>query len=116
MVLTDLVYIHLYSYSDHGELKQIFKQYVILQLQIVCSGLHSVTYLDVGNFRDKSTEITLREIWVQVFLRFSNSSKPSLSLSLIYELAWLVGFSKSEENLLKTLCKVAPVTKVAHVF
>ena len=49
-------------------------QYAISQLRIVCSDLHLVTYLDVGNFCDKSTEITLHEISVQVFLRFSNSS------------------------------------------
>ena len=64
-------------------------EYAISQLLIVRSGLHLVTYLDVGNFRDKSTETTLHEICVQVFLRFSDSSKPSQSVSLIYELAWL---------------------------
>ena len=57
------------------------------QLQIVRSDLHLVTYLDVGNFCDKSTKITLHEICVQVFLRFSNSSKPNQSVALIYELA-----------------------------
>ena len=50
------------------------------------------------------------------FLRFSDSSKPSQSVSLIYELAWLSRILKSEENLFKTSCKVAPVTKVAHIF
>ena len=58
-----------------------FSQYAISQLRIVRSGLHLVTYLYVGNFSDKSTETTLHEICVQVFLRFS--SKPSQSLSLI---------------------------------
>ena len=43
----------------------------------------------------------LHEIFVQVFLRFSDSSKPGQSLSLIYGLAWLAGIGKSEENLLK---------------
>ena len=52
----------------------------------------------MGNFCDKSTEATLHEICVQVFLRFSNSSKPSQSVSLIYECAWLAGFHKSEET------------------
>ena len=33
-------------------------QYTILQLQIVRSGLHLVTYLVVGNFCDKSTKTT----------------------------------------------------------
>ena len=66
-------------------------QYALSQLRIVRSGLHLVTYLAVGIFCDKSTETTLHEICVQVFLRFSNSSKPSQSLYLIYELAWLAG-------------------------
>ena len=50
------------------------------------SGLHLVTYLhvDVSNFCDKSTETTLQEICVQVFLRFSDSSKPIQSVSLLY--------------------------------
>ena len=91
-------------------------QYAISQLWIVRSALHLVTYLDVGNLSNKSTEITLQKICVQVFLRFSDSSKPSQSVSLIYELAWLAGIGKSKENLLKTSCKVAPVTKVAHIF
>ena len=77
---------------------------------------HLVTYLDVCNFCDKSAETTLHETCVQVFLRFSDSSKPSHSVSLIYEIAWLAGINKSEENLLKTSCKVAPVTKVAYMF
>ena len=88
-------------------------QYGISQLR---SGLHLVTYLDVGNFCDKSTETTLQEICVQVFLRFSDSSKLSQSVSLITELAWLAGIGKSEENLLKLSCKVAPVTKAPHIF
>ena len=58
------------------------QQYAISQLPIVRSGLHLVTYLDVGNFCDKSTETTLHETCVQVFLRFSDSSKPSQSVSL----------------------------------
>ena len=49
-------------------------EYAISQLRIVRSGLHLVTYLDVGNFCDKSTETTLHEISVQVFLRISDSS------------------------------------------
>ena len=93
-------------------------KYAILQLQIVCSDLHLVTYLDVGNFCDKSTELRLliHDICVQVFLRFSDSRKPSQSVSLIYELAWLAGIRKSEENLLKTSCNVVSVNKVAHMF
>ena len=90
-------------------------KYAISQLRIVRSGLHLVTYLDVVNFCDKSTETTLHEICAQVFLRYSDSSKPSQSVSFIYELAWLAGVLKSEENLLKTSCKVVPVTKVAHI-
>ena len=70
----------------------------------------------MGNFCDKITETTLHEICVQVFLRFSDSIKPSQSVSLIYELAWLAIICKSEENLLKTSCKVAPVTKVGTYF
>ena len=42
------------------------------------------------------------KFFVQIFLRFSDSSKQSQSLSLIYELAWLAEIRKSEENLLKT--------------
>ena len=91
-------------------------EYAISQLQIIRSGLHLVTYLDVGNFYNKSTETTLHEICVQVFPRFLDSSKPSQSLSLIYKLAWLSGIRESEENLLETSCKVAPVTKVVHIF
>ena len=94
----------------------IFWQYAISQLRIVRSGLHLVTYLDVGNFCDKSTETTLHEICAQVFLRFSDSSKPGQSVSLIYELAGLVVIRKSKDNLLRIPCKVAPVTKVAHIF
>ena len=54
--------------------------------------------------------------WCASFLRFSDSSKQSQSVSLIYKLAWLAGTLKSEENLVKTSCKVAPVIKVAHIF
>ena len=68
-------------------------------------------YLDVGNFCDKSTKTTLHEIHAQVFLRFSDSSKPSQSVLLIYKMAWLAEIRKSDENVLKS-CKVAPVTKV----
>ena len=83
---------------------------------MVRSGLHLFTYLDVGNFCDKITETTLHELCVQVFLRFSDYSKPSQSVSLIYELSWFAGIRKYEENLLKTSCKVAYVTKMAHIF
>ena len=54
--------------------------------------------------------------FVQVFLRFFDSSKPSQSVSLIYKFAWLAGFRKSKENLLKTSWKVVSVIKVAHIF
>ena len=40
-------------------LRPRFYQYPISQLWIVRSGLHLVTYIDVGNFCDKSTETTL---------------------------------------------------------
>ena len=100
----------------HKKGKNYITQYTISQLRIVRSGLHLVTYLDVGNFCDKTTEITLHEICVQDFLKFFDSSKSSQSVSLIYDLAWLTGIRKSEENYLKTACKVAPVTKVAHIF
>ena len=75
------------------------QQHTISQLRIIRSDLHLVTYLDMGNFCDKSTERTLHEICVQVLLRFSDSSKPSQSVSLIYELTWLAWTRKSEENL-----------------
>ena len=91
-------------------------QYAISQLRIFGSGLHLVTYLDVGNFCNKSTETTLHEICVQVFRRFSDYSKPSQSISLIYKFALLAEFRKSEENLLKTSCKAVYVIKVAHIF
>ena len=91
-------------------------QYAISQLRFVRSSLHLVTYLDVGNFSDKSTEKTLHEICVQVFLRFSDSSKPDQSVSLIDEYVWVAGFRKSKENLLKTSWKVVPVIEVAHIF
>ena len=93
-------------------------QYAISQLRIVRSSLHLVTFLNVGNFWDKSTETALHEICVQVFLTFSDSSKPSQSLSLIYEFAWLAGIGKSKENLLKISCKVtvALLIRVAHIF
>ena len=58
----------------------------------------------------------LYKICAQVFLRFSDSSKPGQYVSLIYELAGLAVIRKSEDNLLKISCKVAPVTKVAHIF
>ena len=77
--------------------------------------LHLVTYLDMGNFCDKSTETTLHEISGQVFLTFSDFSKPSQSVLLIYKFAWFAGFRKSEENFIKTSCKVVSVTKFAHI-
>ena len=110
--------VHIYlklTDTEHRRTRQIV-QYAISQLRSVRSGLHLVTYLDVGNFCDKSTETTLHEMCVQVFLRFSDSSKTSQFVSLSYELAWLAGIGKSEKNLLKTSCKVASLTKVAHIF
>ena len=70
----------------------------------------------MGNFCGKSTETTLHEICAQVFLRFSGSSKSSQSVLFSHELVWLSWIGQSEENLLKTSCKFAPVTKVAHIF
>ena len=58
-----------------------------IAITICPSGLHLVTYLDVGNFCNKRTEKTLHEICEQGFLRFSDSNMPSQSVSLIYELA-----------------------------
>ena len=49
-------------------------EYAITQLQIVCSGSHLVTYLNVGNFWDQSTGATLHEVFVQVFLRSFDSN------------------------------------------
>ena len=49
------------------------------------------------------------------FLILSDSSKSSQSVLLTYESVLLAGIRKSEENLLKTLCKVAALTKVAHI-
>ena len=69
------------------KLAKNYLEYAISQLRIVRSGLHLVTYLDVGNFCDKRTKKTLHEICVQGFLRFSYANKPSQSVSLIYELA-----------------------------
>ena len=72
--------------------------------------------LDVGIFCDKSTETTLHEMCVQVFLRLSDSGKSSQSVSFIYEFALPAGIRKSEKkNLLKTSCKFATVTKVANI-
>ena len=68
-------------------LQKRLSQYAISQLRIVRSGLHLVTYLNVGNFCDKRTDKTLHAICVQGFLRFSDSNKQSQSVSLIYELA-----------------------------
>ena len=65
----------------------------------------------MGNFCDKNTKTTLHEIYAHVFLRFSDSSKPSQSVLLTYKMTWLAEIRKSDENLLKS-CKVAPVTKV----
>ena len=50
------------------------------------------------------------------FSYISDSSKPSQSVSSIYKLDWLAGIGKSEENLLNMSCRVAHVTKVAHIF
>ena len=61
--------------------ESVEREYAISQLQIVRSDFRLVTYLDVGNFRDKSTETTLHEMCVQVFLRFSYSSKPTIGLA-----------------------------------
>ena len=47
---------HFQDYCQH------YKQYAISQLRIVHSDLHLVTYLDVGNFCDKSTDTTLHEV------------------------------------------------------
>ena len=62
-------------------------------------------------FSDKSTETTLHKMSVQVFLRFSDSSKPDQFVSLILDFVWLARFRKSEENLLKTSWTVGPVIK-----
>ena len=70
----------------------------------------------MGNFCDKGAERTLYEIFVQVFLRFSDSSKSRQSASLIYEFARLAGIRKSQANLLNISCKVASAIKVAHIF
>ena len=91
------------------------QEYAKSQFLSVCSGLHLVTYLDMGNFCDKTTETTLHEICVVVFLRFADSSKPSQPVFLINEWARIAGINKSEENLLKTSCKVGPPTTVAHI-
>ena len=107
--------------SDHWvcrsvKFKHATSKYVISQLRIVRSGFHLVTDLDVGKFCDKSTKTALHEICMQIFLRFSDSSKPSKSVVLIYKFAWLFGFRESEKNLLKTSCKAVSMTKVAHIF
>ena len=57
-----------------------------------------------GQLLRQKTETSLHETCLQVFLRYSDSSKPIQSISLIYELTWLAGIRKSEENLLKTSC------------
>ena len=72
--------------TNNATKSSIKQQYAISQLRFVRSGLHLVTYLDVGNFCDKRTKKILNEICVQGFLRFSNSNKQSQSVSLIYEL------------------------------
>ena len=72
--------------------------------------------LESSLFELQSSWNSLHEICVQVFLSFSYSSKPSQSVWLIYEMTWLAEIRKSGENLLKTSCKVAPVTKVANIF
>ena len=66
----------------HVKMTSFYKEYAISQLRIVRSGLHLVTYLDVGNFRDKRTENTLHEICVQGFIRFSDSNKSNQSVRL----------------------------------
>ena len=78
--------IHLFKRWRLKNKKRVI-QYAISQLRIVRSGLHLVTYLDVGNFCDKRKEITLHEICMQGFLRYSDSNKPNLSVLLIYEFA-----------------------------
>ena len=45
-------------------------EYAISQLRIVRSGLHLVTYLDVGNFCDKSTKQLYMEFVCKFFLDF----------------------------------------------
>ena len=45
-------------------------QYAISQLRIVRSGLHLVTYLNVGNFCDKRTEKNYMKFVCKVFLDF----------------------------------------------
>ena len=46
-----------FDIKERVELVSLYgRQYAISQLRIVRSGLHLVTYLDVGNFCDKSTE------------------------------------------------------------
>ena len=65
----------------------LYLQYAISQLRIVRSGLHLVTYLNVGNFCDKRTEKTLHEICVPSFIRFSGYNKPSQSAPLICKMA-----------------------------
>ena len=92
-------------------------QYAISQLRIVRSGLHLVTYLDVGNFCDKSTETTLHEIRVQVFPRFSDSSKQAKPIRIVNLWIGLACWNPYIwGNLFKTSCKVALVTKVSHIF
>ena len=87
------------GYTEHrdsnGVSFTLLLKYAILHFRIVRSGLHLVTYLNVGNSCDKSTETTLHEISVQLFLRYSDSSKPSQSMLFIYKLARLAGIGKS---------------------
>ena len=70
-------------------------QYAILQLRIVRSGLHLVTYLDVGNFCDKSTETIYMKFVCNFFLDFPIPASQARSELLIYKLAWLAGIRKS---------------------
>ena len=75
---------------------------------------------NVGNFCDQSTGAALHVVFVQVFLRSSNSSTANQSVMqswLVYGLNWLAGIRKSKENLHKKFIyrKVASVTKVAHI-
>ena len=68
-----------------------------------------------ATFATKAQKQLYMKFVCKFFYRFSDSSKPSQSVLLIYELAWLAGIHKSDENfnLLKTPCKVAHVTEVA---
>ena len=98
--------------DSHGE----SCQYAISQLRIVRSVLHLVTYLDVGNCCDKSTETTLHEIRGQVFLRFPIPLTQCYPYRQFTNWLGLLEPVNQRKNLLKTSCKIALVTKVAHIF